>query len=64
MSRNRDVFHVAQIALGVMMSVFLVAIYVRLVPASGNGRVREVHTLQTIYLTEVKYLSSDRKFDH
>jgi hypothetical protein len=64
MNRNtdhRDVLHVVQIALGVAMSVFLVAIYVRPVPVAGNGRVREVRTLQTIYLMEVKYLSGDGK---
>jgi len=60
-SQRRDVFHVVQIALGVAMSVFVVALYVRPVrlPTPGE-RVREIRTQQTVYVVEVKYLASDK----
>lgn len=60
-SHRRDVFDVFQIALGVAMSVFLVAIYVRPMRAPSGERVREIRTQQTVYVVEVKYLSSEAK---
>lgn len=57
--QRRDVFHVVQIALGVMMSVLLVAAQLRPQRRPGD-RVREIRTQQIVYQVEVKYLSSEK----
>ena len=61
-SQRRDVFHVVQIALSVTVSVFVLAIYVRPPQVSpSTERVREIRTLQTVYLVEMKYLGLSDK---
>lgn len=61
-SQRRDMFSVVQIALGVAMNVFLVAIYVRSVHPFLNEQAREIRTQQMVYVVDVKYLPSDTKW--
>ncbi len=54
---GREFFQVAQIALGVAMSVFLAAIYVRS-PLQIRTQTRDIHLRQLVYVVDVKYLPS------
>ncbi len=60
---GRDWLHVTQIALGVMASALLIGMYILPAPVSAVRRVEadrpNIH--RTIYLVDVKYLSSERK---
>lgn len=61
--RDTAAFHVFQIALGVAMCVFVVALYVRPSRTQTVNSVREVHTAETVYVVTYKYLSLGNKFE-